>query len=149
MLHSIRWRLIISYTALTLLTILLIGIVALSFASRYMDVREHETLWINAQAVARMARPHLVRPDQKARLQQLALSAGFLTNTELKILNADRRILAFSQQGPSHYDTVPNMMTLLSEVSPGRCGFYLWGRNKADIRLLRSRPAARNTMGGP
>lgn len=118
MLHSIRWRLIISYTALTLLTILLIGVVALSFASRYMDVREHETLWINAQAVARMARPHLVRPDQKARLQQLALSAGFLTNTELKILSVDRRILAFSQQGPSHYDTVPNMMTLLSEVSP-------------------------------
>ncbi len=118
MLHSIRWRLILSYTALTLLTILLIGVVALSFASRYMDVREHESLWINAQAVARMARPHLVRPDQKARLQQLALSAGFLTNTELKILSVDRRVLAFSQQGPSHYDTVPNMMTLLSEVSP-------------------------------
>lgn len=36
MLHSIRWRLILSYAALTLLTASLVGIVVLTLITRYM-----------------------------------------------------------------------------------------------------------------
>ena len=118
MLHSIRWRLIISYTALTLLTILLIGIVALSLVKRYMAAREQETLTHNAEAVARMARPLLVRGSQRSRLQQLAISSGFLTNTEVKILSGDRRVLAYSQMRPTQLDYVPAFLRLLRELSP-------------------------------
>ena len=118
MLHSIRSRLIISYTALTLLTSLLIGSVGLSLLTRDMVAREQETLALNAEAVARMARPLLVRANQKARLQQLAISSGFLTNTEVKIFNRDRRVVAYSQERPTYLDTVAIMLTLLSQLSP-------------------------------
>ena len=118
MLHSIRWRLIISYTALTLLTILLIGIVALSLVKRYMAAREQETLTHNAEAVARMARPLLVRGNQRSRLQQLAISSGFLTNTDVKILSGDRRVVAYSQMRPTQLDYVPAFLRLLRELSP-------------------------------
>lgn len=117
MLHSIRWRLIISYTALTLLTILLIGVVALSLLTRYMAAREYETLFLNAEAVARMARPLLVRPNQGPRLQQLAVTSGFLTNTELTILDRDRRAVAYSQLRLNLLDSRPAVMSLLSELS--------------------------------
>ncbi len=118
MLHSIRWRLIISYTALTLLTILLIGIVALSLVTRYMAAREQETLALNAEAVARMARPLLARGNQRSRLQQLAVSSGFLTNTDVKILSGDRQVVAYSQMRPTQLDYLPAFLRLLRELSP-------------------------------
>ena len=118
MLHSIRWRLIISYTALTLLTILLIGVVALSLVTRYMAAREQETLALNAEAVARMARPLLARGNQRSRLQQLAVSSGFLTNTEVKILSGDRQVVAYSQMRPTQLDYLPAFLRLLRELSP-------------------------------
>jgi len=76
MYHSIRWRLIFSYSALALLTIALIGIVAISLVTRYMVSRENETLTANAEAVARMAGPLLLPPFSPARLQQLASLVG-------------------------------------------------------------------------
>ena len=117
MLYSIRWRLIISYTALTLLTILLIGVVAVSLLTRYMAAREYETLVLNAEAVARMARPLLVRSNQGLRLQQLAITSGFLTNTELTILDRDRRALAHSQMRLTPLESRPAILSLLNELS--------------------------------
>ena len=118
MYHSIRWRLILSYTALTLLTILLVGIVSLNLVSRYMADREYETLTLNAEAVVRMARPLLSRPRQNIRLQQLAITSGFLTNTDLKILDSEQRVLAFSQVRPTGTDLASAVMSLLNELSP-------------------------------
>ncbi len=124
MLNSIRWRLIISYAALTLLTTLLIGVVALGLLTRYMAAREYETLSLNAEAVARMAAPLLVRSNQGPRLQQLAITSGFLTNTELKILDRDRRALAHSQMRLAPLDSRPAVLSLLSELS--RSGKENW-----------------------
>ena len=117
MLYSIRWRLIISYAALTLLTILLIGVVALSLLTRYMAAREYETLVLNAEAVARMAKPLLVRSNQGLRLQQLAITSGFLTNTELTILDRDHRALAHSQMRLAPLDSRSALLSLLSDLS--------------------------------
>ena len=117
MLNSIRWRLIISYAALTLLTILFIGVVALGLLTRYMAAREHETLVLNAEAVARMAEPLLVRSNQGLRLQQLAITSGFLTNTELTILDSDHRALAHSQMRLAPLDSRPAVLSLLRDLS--------------------------------
>ena len=117
MLYSIRWRLIISYAALTLLTILLIGVVALSLLTRYMAAREYETLVLNAEAVARMAKPLLARSNQGLRLQQLAITSGFLTNTELTILDRDHRALAHSQMRLAPLDSRSALLSLLSDLS--------------------------------
>lgn len=134
MLHSIRWRLIISYTALTLLTILLIGVVALGLLTRYMAAREYETLALNAEAVARMARPLLVRPNQGPRLQQLAVTSGFLTNTELRILDRDRRAVAYSQVRLTPLDSRPAVMSLLSELS--RSGKEDWQKGLISTLIV-------------
>jgi hypothetical protein len=138
MLHSIRWRLIISYTALTLLTILLIGVVALSLLTRYMAAREYETLTLNAEAVARMARPLLARPNQGPRLQQLAITSGFLTNTELRILDRDRRPVAYSQMRLTPLDSSQAVMRLLSELS--RSGKEEWQKGLISPVIVVSGP---------
>ena len=138
MLHSIRWRLIISYTALTLLTILLIGVVALSLLTRYMAAREYETLILNAEAVARMARPLLARPNQGPRLQQLAITSGFLTNTELRILDRDRRPVAYSQMRLTPLDSSQAVMRLLSELS--RSGKEDWQKGLISPVIVVSGP---------
>jgi len=117
MLNSIRWRLIISYAALTLLTILLIAVVALGLLSRYMAAREYETLLLNAEAVARIARPLLVRSGQGPRLQQLAITSGFLTNTELTILDKDKRALAHSQMRLTSLESRPDLLNFLRELA--------------------------------
>ena len=119
MYHSIRWRLIISYTALTLLTILLIGIVAISLVTRYMTDREHETLSLNAEAVARMARPLLTRPFQAARLQQLAITSSFLTSTDLQILDSDRQVLADSQAEPTEMESAHATLIMMERLARG------------------------------
>ncbi len=117
MLNSIRWRLIISYAALTLLSILLIAVVALGLLTRYMAAREQETLALNAEAVARIARPLLVRSGQVSRLQQLAITSGFLTNTELTIFDRDKRPLAHSQMRLTSLESRPDLLNFLSELA--------------------------------
>lgn len=118
MYHSIRWRLIFSYTALTLLTIVLIGIVALSLVSRYMADREYETLTLNAEAVARMASPILAAPITDASLQRLATTSGFLTNTNLRILSAERTVLANSQALSGELESTRAVLSRLKELAP-------------------------------
>ncbi len=119
MYHSIRWRLIFSYSALTLLTIALIGIVAVSLVTRYMASRENETLNANAEAVARMAGPLLLAPSPTARLQQLAITSSFLTNTDLQILGPGKQVLADSQLEPGGLDSVRATLSMMQEMRRG------------------------------
>ncbi len=119
MYHSIRWRLILSYSALTLLTIVLIGLVAVSLVSRYMASRENETLTVNAEAVARMAGPLLLPPSPPARLQQLAITSSFLTNTDLQILDLGKQVLADSQLEPAGLDSARATLSLMQEMPRG------------------------------
>ncbi len=119
MYHSIRWRLIFSYSALTLLTIVLIGIVAVSLVTGYMASRENETLTVNAEAVARMAGPLLLPPSPPARLQQLAITSSFLTNTDLQILDLGRHVLADSQLEPAGPDSARATLSMMQEMPRG------------------------------
>ncbi|MFZ1752870.1 MAG: hypothetical protein WAU10_03965, partial [Caldilineaceae bacterium] len=59
MFHSIRWRLILSYTALTLLTVFLVGALALGLLRQYAERQAQQSLTANAQAIAQQARPLL------------------------------------------------------------------------------------------
>lgn len=119
MYHSIRWRLIFSYSALTLLTIVLIGIVAVSLVTRYMASRENETLTVNAEAVARMAGPLLLSHAPHARLQQLAITSSFLTNTDLQILDLGRHVLADSQIEPAGPESARATLSMMQELPQG------------------------------
>lgn len=119
MFNSIRWRLILSYSALTLLTIALIGIVAVSLVTGYMASRENETLTVNAEAVARMAGPLLLPPSSPARLQQLAITSSFLTNTDLQILDLGKQVLADSRVEPAGPDPARATLSLMQEIPRG------------------------------
>jgi two-component system OmpR family sensor kinase len=94
MFRSIRWRLVLSYVLLTLLTVSLVGVLALSLVRRSVGQQETEHLTANAEAVARQALP-LLRPVVRQReLQELAQTSSFLGNARVRILDAKRRVLA-------------------------------------------------------
>jgi signal transduction histidine kinase len=72
MFRSIRWRLVLSYVLLTLLTVGVVGVLALSLVKRYVGQQEVEHLTANAEAVARQA-VALMRPVvRQGELQELA-----------------------------------------------------------------------------
>lgn len=96
MFRSIRWRLVASYVLLTLLAVGLVGILALSLIRRYVEQQEREYLAANAEAVARQA-SSLVQPVMRQMdLQELARTAAFLGSVQVRILDAQRQVLADS-----------------------------------------------------
>jgi signal transduction histidine kinase len=96
MFRSIRWRLVLSYVLLTLLTVGVVGVLALSLVKRYVGQQEMEHLTANAEAVARQATP-LMRPVVRQReLHELARMSAFLGNARVRILDDRRQILADS-----------------------------------------------------
>jgi signal transduction histidine kinase len=97
MFRSIRWRLVLSFALLTLLTVSVMGVLGMSLAQRYVQEREKEHLTANAEAVARQALP-LIQPVLRERdLQQLAQTSSFLGNVRVRILDENREVLADSQ----------------------------------------------------
>ena len=59
MFHSIRWRLVASFVLVTLLTVGLIGVLALSLIRQQLVAQETEYLQSNADAIALQALPLL------------------------------------------------------------------------------------------
>lgn len=99
--HSIRWRLILSYALLTLLTISVVGFLTLSLMQRYLDAQESDYLTANADAIARQAQPFLeVEPVQNSHvnlaLTQLIQTAAFLGNVQVRLLDSAGQVLVDS-----------------------------------------------------
>lgn len=94
MFHSIRWRLILSYTALTLLTVVLVGALALALLGEYAERRAEQALQANAQSIAGKARALLAGPVPRLmELERLAVTASFLGSMRVRILDAEGRPL--------------------------------------------------------
>lgn len=96
MFRSIRWRLIASTVILTLLTVSLVGVLALSLVKQHVDRQEREYLTANAEGVARQALPLLQLGAQGSGLRGLARAASFLGNARVRILDRHGRVLADS-----------------------------------------------------
>jgi signal transduction histidine kinase len=96
MFRSIRWRLVFSYMALTLLTVTLVGVLALTLIDRYAARQEINHLTANAETVARQARPFLWPAPRPLKLYQLAHTSAFLGNVRVRILGPDKQVLADS-----------------------------------------------------
>ena len=96
MFRSIRWRLVASYVGLTLLTVSSVGVLALSLIEGYVERQEQDYLTPNAEALASQAlvlmRP-VVRPID---LSELAQTASFLGDVQVRILNDRQQVLADS-----------------------------------------------------
>lgn len=99
MFGSIRWRLVASYALLALLTIGLVGLLALSLVQRYVAQQEAASLRANAEAIAQQAVPLLagpVHPLREVALYELAQTSAFLGGVQVRILDAGQQPLADS-----------------------------------------------------
>lgn len=97
MFRSIRWRLILSYMALTLLTVVLVGALALALLGQYAQRQADQSYRSNAQALATQAQLLLSRQSSRlVDLEQLAVSAALMSNVRVRILDAERRPLVDS-----------------------------------------------------
>ena len=93
----LRRRLVLSYVLLTALTVLSLGGLALWLLQRSAAQRENEYLTNSAQAVARQATSMLQSPvsfaSDRYALQQLATTSAFLGNVQVRILDAQGRVV--------------------------------------------------------
>ncbi len=87
--HSIRWRLVASFTLLTLLTVSALGVLVLSAMQRYVTTQETGYLNQNAQAIAAQSVTLLAaRTAPAAELERMARTAAVLGNFRVKLLDA-------------------------------------------------------------
>jgi len=96
MFRSIRWRLAASYAALVLLSVSLMGVLAVGFVRRHVVRQEREFLQANAEAVARQAESFLAPRLRRIALQELAAASAFLGNARVRVLGTDQTVLADS-----------------------------------------------------
>lgn len=96
MFRSIRWRLVLSYVLLILLTLGVVWAAVLRLVEDYVVRQETENLRANAEAVAHEAGSLMWPAIQHRELQSLARTSGFLGNVRVRILDGSHRVLADS-----------------------------------------------------
>ena len=117
MFRSIRWRLVVSYVLVTLLTVSVVGVLTLSLMKRYLEQRMVEDLTANAESVARQAAPLMWPTKRTPALGELAQTAAFLGGVRVRILDDRHRVLADSGS-PTGVDQFM-WFTPLAEVALG------------------------------
>jgi signal transduction histidine kinase len=137
MFRSIRWRLVASYVLLTLLTVSLVGVLALSLMKRYAEEQAQDFLQANAEAVARQALPLMQPTVRPADLEDLVRTASFLGNVQVRILDEHRRVVADSGQ-PNEVDefvwiVAPVEMNVHLEELPGTSIMLLPGGQRSQV----------------
>jgi signal transduction histidine kinase len=118
MFKSIRWRLVISYMAVTLVTVLALGVLTYSLLQRNIHAREKAVLESNALAVARQAVPYLELSTPLDELDEMAHMMGYLANLRVRILEPSSGILVDtgSPQGVDRFYWIsPRDISLLEE----------------------------------
>ena len=118
MFHSIRWRLVASFVFVTLLTVSLIGVLALSLIRQQVASQEAEYLRANADAVARQAMPLMQPLVNQAALQELARTSAFLSSAQIRILDGRGSVLAeLGQQAQGNeYLWLPSLLELFPDL---------------------------------
>jgi len=122
MFHSIRWRLVLSYVILALITISVVGVLTLEIIDRHARQQERENLRNNARGVSQQATPLIWPIVQRDELSQLVETASFLGHLQVRILDThqkpivdsgdprDSNLLVFLQ--------LPGRPEFLSEIYP-------------------------------
>jgi len=121
MFRSIRWRLILSYVFLALLTVGVVGAVTYQLAENYIQFRETEGLRANAQAISSQAEPLMKSPFAAFDLQQLAETSAFLGDIRVRIMDTQQHPIADSGS-PEAASQVMLLVPFGSELLPGMQG---------------------------
>ena len=96
MLKSIRWRLVLSYVLLTLITVLILGAIAYSFVNDFVKNEENSFLTANAEAIAAQASQYFEPILRHFELNELVGASSMLGNFRVIIHDARGEILADS-----------------------------------------------------
>lgn len=103
MFKSIRWRLVLSYVLLTLLTVFVLGAITFSFVNEYVKNLETTFLTSNAEAIASQASLYLRPRYRPVELTELVDAASILGNVRVIIHNHNGELIADSGR-PSGID---------------------------------------------
>jgi len=94
--QSIRWKLAASYSVLVLLSVTLMGTLALYIVQRDVGRQEAGYLKANARAVAEQARGFMDPHVRRIALAELASTSAFLGDSRVRIFGPDHELLADS-----------------------------------------------------
>jgi signal transduction histidine kinase len=119
---SIRWRLAASYAVIILLSVTLMGTLALYIVQRYVGRQEGEYLRLNAHAVAGQAERFLQPRLRRIALEELASTSAFLGDARVRILAGDRSVLADSGDPGLPDEFLWLIPSGLAEIDPERGG---------------------------
>jgi signal transduction histidine kinase len=121
--RSIRWRLVASYVLLTLITVILVGLIAQWAVKTYARTQARESLAANAENIARQVQPLMGTRTSLSELSQLSQAASAFGNVRVRIL--DQRLNTIVDTGTPGDDNelmwfvFPGEHTgLLSDPSP-------------------------------
>jgi signal transduction histidine kinase len=124
MFRTIRWRLAASYAALILLSVTLMGTLALSLVQSYVGREESAYLRANAEQIAELAQRFLGPPIRRIALEELASTSAFLGDARVRILDSDGAVIADSGDPGLPDDflwLIPSGLTeLRGEIAPER-----------------------------
>jgi len=124
MFRTIRWRLAASYAALILLSVTLMGPLALSIVQSYVGREESAYLRANARQIAELAERFLGPPIRRIALEELASTSAFLGDARVRILDSEREVIADSGDPGLPDDflwLIPSGLTeLRGEIAPER-----------------------------
>lgn len=122
MFRSIRWRLILSYVVLTLITISVVGLLTLKIIEQHALQQERENMLNNARGLTQQSLPLIWPVVRHDGLSQLAETASFLGHLQVRILDADRVPIVDSgdpREGSLLvFLELPEKIELLSEAYP-------------------------------
>ena len=96
MFRSIRWRLAASYALLILLSVTLMGALALSIVQSYVGGQESAYLRANAREIADLAQRFLEPQVRRIALEELASTSAFLGDARVRIMDPARTVIADS-----------------------------------------------------
>lgn len=122
--RSIRWRLIASYTILTLLAVALVGVLALSLIREHLDHQERDYLTANGEAIARQVLPSLQGGFFDPSIHELLRTASFLGDVRVRLLDASMHVLADSGS--------PTGATEFFLIAPQ----MVWGNHPDNVHAL-------------
>jgi signal transduction histidine kinase len=118
--QSIRWRLAASYALLILLSVTLMGSLAIYIVQRYVQQKEGEYLKANAQAVAEQAARFLDPQVRRIALENLASASAFLGDARVRIMAGDGTVLADSGDPGLPDEFLWLIPSALAEIYPER-----------------------------
>ncbi|MCO6451507.1 MAG: HAMP domain-containing histidine kinase [Caldilineales bacterium] len=101
MFRSIRWRLVLSYVLLTILTVSIVGVLGLSLLQDAIQRQELAAMQTNADAIASQAEELMWPVVRRDELQNLAGAASFLGYNQVRILDRQRKVIADSNLNPA------------------------------------------------